>query len=598
MSSKDCFGTYDEKEDECKTCEERVNCKTASEGTTSEQEQEEQEQPGEEFEKITDYEMITDDEILERSRELWEATEDHWLAEALAGSYHTVSGTAPPGINPDTVMLGKKDPWWIDGDDFIAKWCRADNCSTSAPMEFKLVMAIYLLETIGNSKFRLDEKYGRLKYYILPPAMRYKNLGKYAFNWFIIYGPTRRVKKTTALDDMGGTRDYINDYITSQSVYIIPEDITPESMVKELSSKYKEMVEEQKTLQTSNIPFVVGSFVVDECSGFLEQVFDPKSPAHKFMVLLSRIYDTNHFRKGTVVRGGEDFIGGITALLATTEILPSIIKTKGLVQGFINRWLYIHGVNRTAEPPDDTDLPSWFEPTVDEIRSFLEALSKRECLTLMTLSPESLRIFQSEEAKFNAAHYERDVIGYYSFLLESIKKLAVWFHVSKMDLTVVKTSIIQQEIITEDDVLRALMIVEISKKTFENMMQQKIALDRRDTQITSSIRDQEIILGIANRDKAPVAGEAEGLVTIPEVMKAMKTLDRDALTELFRALIEDESLALVAPVKNPTAIDPNAEDWDNCKYPIKQLERKLPSGAGRRPWIYQITEEGRKRIVS
>lgn len=189
---------------------------------------------------------------------------------------------------------------------------------TDAPRDFQEATGQWLVSTLIGR---------RVLIYSLP-EMKFEKMdggaqrGNKAMNlWFMFIGKSRISRKTTAIFK---GRNLIKSL--SKDI-LLADDFTPQSLV--LTMKRRK----------SGEPC---AWVHDEISGFFEQLRSNKSYMLTADTVLSRLYDGQTYTKETVGRGLEEIEDAyLTALLASTESLPTLFDRGRFKQGFLNRFIYV-----------------------------------------------------------------------------------------------------------------------------------------------------------------------------------------------------------------------------------------------------------------
>jgi hypothetical protein len=121
-----------------------------------------------------------------------------------------------------------------------------------------------------------------------------------------------------------------------------------------------------------NVRGTIKTWVHDEISGFFEQLTTADYMA-SVDSMLSRLYDGRNYTSSTISRGAVDIKDPyITCFLASTEYLPSLFTENQIRQGFLNRFIFVHGKRITHKPMHEYDVAD--NISAGELLHWLKAL--------------------------------------------------------------------------------------------------------------------------------------------------------------------------------------------------------------------------------
>jgi len=257
--------------------------------------------------------------------------------------------------------------------NFIDDYIDLMDAVTDSPEAFKEATALYLISTCVGRRITL----------LSLPESRFFDDGLQGGNgkllnlWFILIGKTRISRKSTIV---GRAEEFIRQ-IDSQ--ILLPQDFTPQSLITNLN---------EKTVNNETR----ASWIHDEVSGFFE-LLNKGDYMVSTDTVLSRIYDGRSYYRSTVTRGNEDVINPyLTILVASTDTLPSLFNERMIGQGFLNRFIYIHG-QRTEYRPAGSHILENVRNKAQRLLAWLHTLRNTQSVFSIVYTNKAQEMFEEFE---------------------------------------------------------------------------------------------------------------------------------------------------------------------------------------------------------
>lgn len=216
-------------------------------------------------------------------------------------------------------------------DDFVETWKLFLDYKTDAHWSFKEITGLYLISIIAFFNWRMFDL-ARI------PITSGENYGGMWLNlWIIMLGESRIARKSTVIK---ATREIVRELTYHQDVQvgddgtetinmILPHEFNPASFVQIMNQR-----------EVNGMCYA--TWIDDEVSRFYEQMAGATymsgiAPA------LSRLYDPEEgYERATIARGTERIRRSyLTILTASTLTLPQLFSEREIMQGFLNRFIFM-----------------------------------------------------------------------------------------------------------------------------------------------------------------------------------------------------------------------------------------------------------------
>jgi len=251
-------------------------------------------------------------------------------------------------------MMTKKMMTTPNRWNFIDKYIELMSHVTDAPTEFQKAAALFLISTCASRRFTIISA-AEHKFFDDYGA----SSGKYLNLWYILVGKTRISRKSTVVSRVEEFIEHIDRNL------FLRHSFTPQALIRELNN----MDEDGHLI---NVRGTIKTWVHDEISGFFEQLTTADYMA-SVDSMLSRLYDGRNYTSSTISRGAVDIKDPyITCFLASTEYLPSLFTENQIRQGFLNRFIFVHGKRITHKPMHEYDVAD--NISAGELLHWLKAL--------------------------------------------------------------------------------------------------------------------------------------------------------------------------------------------------------------------------------
>ena len=320
-------------------------------------------------------------------------------------------------------------------DDFIETWKLLLDHRTDAHWSFKEFTGLFLLSAMVSGQWQfmdfsragLDES-GNIQ------GGLFLNL------WGMLLGKSRISHKTTVVryvTDLikklsyrqevpigGGETEYVN--------MLLPHEFNPASFVQIMNQR-----------EVDGICYA--SWIDDEVSRFYEQMAGATYMAG-IAPALSRLFDPlDSYSRATVARGTERIARSyLTILTASTMSLPQLFSEREIMQGFLNRFMFIlddptDRVDR-IEPQDSTINRTDVETKIFE---WLEAIRDAATISVFIM-PNSVEkeFYNRYEKKINKMIREDEINelyqGYVGNLPDFLLKIASLYRISRIPYYVIQ----------------------------------------------------------------------------------------------------------------------------------------------------------------
>lgn len=327
--------------------------------------------------------------------------------------------------------------------DFVSKYEAFFSGMTDAPGEFQIAAALFLLSIAVARKWIFRS---------LPDmdvfSDRFRFTGKLLNLWFIILGKSRISRKSSGV--INHVVRIAERIIGEQQ--LISEAFTPESLIKELSEKS----ERSTTFGLETIC----CWICDEIAWFFHLLKKRESYMASADALLSKIYDGRTHSRSTTGRGKETVWNPyLTCLLASTDYLPTLFDELKIRLGFMNRFIYVVGERKERKPLRTEPLTEEEQKEVKEIVAFLEALHEKTTRTMLEMTTEAKRVYDSFEEKIEKRIANENLgikEGYWAQLPNLVVRLACLYRIGRTPLEKIRNYNRPTLTVESQDVRRAI----------------------------------------------------------------------------------------------------------------------------------------------
>jgi len=339
-------------------------------------------------------------------------------------------------------------------DDFVKRYVRLLSQFTDAPEEFQEAAALFLLSTGVGRKWVFRS---------MPEATIFgkssEPSGKPLNLWFTLIGRSRVTRKSTGV--LKHVEEAAKDAFGEDR--FLSRAFTPEFLIKEMQTK---------TIQTAAGPETPCVWIRDEIAGFFAQLKKKDSYLTNTDALLSTIYDGSSYSSGTIGREKEAVPSPyLTCFLASTDYLPTLFDSLQLRLGFLNRFIFVIGDRKERKALRTDPITEDEKKEAKEIENFLKALAKRSILTMLEMSTEAKRIYDSFEEDIERRISSENLDsreGYIGQLPNLVARLMCLYRISRMTLDELNecTSVV---CIDREDVEKAIQYAQRTWDWFEEV---------------------------------------------------------------------------------------------------------------------------------
>lgn len=374
-------------------------------------------------------------------------------------------------------------------DGFISTYVELMKGITDAPTLFQEFAALYLISACCGRNFQ---------FFSLPDVNIFgndnpKQKGKLLNLWIIILGKTRISRKSS------GVLNHIKHLSDNLKLNLLPQSFSPEYLITEMSQ-----LEEDEQ--------VTAGLILDECSGFFDQLSKPT-----YMVtadtILSSLYDGQTFQRGTHSRGKEYVPNPyLTMIWASTDYLPKLFTEKMIRQGFLNRFMIIV-VNDIAFRKNlrIRPLTTKEKEMIKNIQSFLAALKQNKESISITMTKKAKKSYENFETKLESRIANDDnnklglMEGYFGALPNFTIRIACLCRLSRMHPDEIKNYHRSLLAIKYKDMQRAFKYTKVIWKKFLLAMK-----------LRNAGEDEEIVIVERYERKIIAVFKQSGLRTLPQ----------------------------------------------------------------------------------
>jgi DNA-binding transcriptional ArsR family regulator len=345
-----------------------------------------------------------------------------------------------------------------DSMDFVSKYVDLLSKITDAPSEFQEAAALFLLSTAVGRKWVFRS---------IPEASIFsedsKICGRLLNFWFILIGKSRITRKTS------GVMSHVSEILQKifGKPHMISEAFTPESLVEQMSKMSEfSMSGERET---------ACSWTADEIAWFFQQLRKKDSYMVSAEALLSKIYDGSTYSRSTISRGIETILNPyLTCLLASTEYLPALFDEAQVRFGFLNRFIFVLAHRKERKQLRTELLTEEEKQEAKDIESFLKNLAERDLITILEMSNEAKRAYDSFEEQIEKQIAEENLDikeGYCGQLPNLVVRLSCLYRISRMKTEEIKVYSNPVLVVEVQDVQRSIDYVQKAWGWFEIVLE-------------------------------------------------------------------------------------------------------------------------------
>jgi DNA-binding transcriptional ArsR family regulator len=215
---------------------------------------------------------------------------------------------------------------------------------------------------------------------------------------------------------------------------MITEAFTPEALIEQMSGMSE--------------PFITGeavtvcSWISDEIAWFFQHLKKQNSYMATADAFLSKIYDGATYRRATRSKGEEVvFYPYLTALVASTDILPTLFDELQIRLGFLNRFIFVIGERKERKPLRTTPLTEDEKAEALYIEDFLKAVAERSIVTMLEMTEEAKQSYDLFEKEMEDK-IQNEKLGlkenYCGQLPNLVVRLSCLYRISRMTVEEIK----------------------------------------------------------------------------------------------------------------------------------------------------------------
>lgn len=337
--------------------------------------------------------------------------------------------------------------------NFIDAYVSLMSNITDAPEEFQRAAALFLISTCVSRRFVLLAS-AEQKFFDTSEI----KTGKYFNLWYIIIGKTRISRKSTVVNRIEEFLEQIDRTL------FLRHSFTPQALIEEL----KNVDEHGNAL---NVRGTIKAWVHDEISGFFEQLTTSDFMA-SVDAMLSRLYDGRNYSSTTISRGSVDIKNPyITCFLASTDYLPSLFTENQIRQGFLNRFIFVHGKRITHKPMHEQSSEDGL--VAGEILRWLRAVYNVRLNVTVVNKPSAQKLYDDFEVEIeNKIRSEEGSLeeGYYGNIPNIMIRVAALHSIARYEIEEIESMVSPYMFVELEDMIWAKDYVNECMKNFKEVL--------------------------------------------------------------------------------------------------------------------------------